>query len=100
VDARRLALTRPHAVLVNTSRGTLVDSHALADALTHKRLADAGMDVLDVEPPPADHPLLVAPNCIITPHVGWYAREARERLMDLAVSNLRAFLAGAPVNTV
>jgi glycerate dehydrogenase len=100
IDAPRLALMRPTAVLVNTSRGQLVDDHALAGALVAGRIAGAALDVLDVEPPAADNPLLAAPNCIITPHIAWYARAARQRLMDAAVSNLRAFLDGKPVNVV
>lgn len=100
VNAERLALMRPQALLLNTSRGPLVDNQALADALHEGRIGGAGLDVLDVEPPPADNPLLGAPNCVITPHIAWYAQASRQRLMDVAVENLRAFIAGAPVNTV
>jgi glycerate dehydrogenase len=100
VDARRLALMQQNAILVNTSRGQLVDNHALADALASGRIAGAALDVLDAEPPPADNPLLTAPNCIITPHIAWYARAARQRLMEIVVGNLRAFLDGKPVNVV
>ena len=100
VDARRLALMKPDALLINTSRGPLVDSAALAAALEKGRLGGAGLDVLDAEPPPADHPLLRAPNCIVTPHVAWYARASRQRLLDIAVANLRAFAEGRPVNVV
>ncbi|MCZ6707984.1 MAG: D-2-hydroxyacid dehydrogenase [Chloroflexi bacterium] len=100
VNAERLALMRPQALLLNTSRGPLVDNQALADALHEGRIGGAGLDVLDVEPPPADNPLLGAPNCVITPHIAWYAQASRQRLMDIAVENLRAFIAGAPVNTV
>lgn len=100
VNAERLALMQPSAVLLNTSRGPLVDSRALAEALDEGRIAGAALDVLDVEPPPADHPLLQAPNCIITPHIAWYAQASRERLMNVAVENLRGFIEGSPVNTV
>lgn len=100
VNAERLSLAKPSAFLLNTSRGPLVDNQALADALHAGRLAGAGLDVLDVEPPPGDNPLLTAPNCLITPHIAWYARASRERLMAIAVENLRAFIAGNPVNTV
>ena len=100
VNSERLALMKPSAFLLNTSRGPLVDSAALAEALEAGAIAGAGLDVLDSEPPPADHPLLTAPNCLITPHIAWYARASRQRLLDIAVHNLRAFLDGAPVNTL
>jgi glycerate dehydrogenase len=100
VNAERLSLMKSTAVLLNTSRGPLVDNQALADALEAGQIAGAGLDVLDVEPPPIDNPLLRAPNCIITPHVAWYAQASRQRLMDIAVENVSAFLAGAPQNTV
>ena len=100
VNAERLALVKPTTYLLNTSRGPLVDNRALADALREGRIAGAGLDVLDVEPPPPDNPLLTAPNCLITPHIAWYARASRQRLMDIAVDNVRAFVAGAPINTV
>ena len=100
VNAERLATMKRSALLINTSRGPLIDNQALAEALRAGRIAGAGLDVLDVEPPPADNPLLNAPNCIITPHVAWYAREARQRLMQIAADNLSAFIAGTPVNRV
>ncbi|HJN93996.1 MAG TPA: D-2-hydroxyacid dehydrogenase [Dehalococcoidia bacterium] len=100
VNAERLALMKPTAVLLNTSRGPLVDNQALAEALEAGQIAGAGLDVLDVEPPPIDNPLLRAPHCIITPHVAWYAQASRQRLMDIAVENVRAFVAGTPENTV
>lgn len=100
VDARRLALMKPTAYLINTGRGPLVDEQALADALHGGRLAGAGVDVLSSEPPRADNPLLSAPRCHITPHIAWATLAARRRLMDTALSNLRAFLSGSPVNNV
>ena len=100
VDAPRLALMKPSAFLINTSRGPLVDEAALADALNTGRLAGAALDVLAVEPPNATNPLLNAKNCLITPHIGWATRAARERLMKIAVTNLRAFLNGTPQNVV
>ncbi|KPK44657.1 MAG: glycerate dehydrogenase, partial [Planctomycetes bacterium SM23_25] len=90
----------PSAFLINTGRGPLVDEAALADALNAGRLAGAGLDVLSVEPPPPDHPLLAATNCLITPHFAWAARAARVRLMNTVVENVKAFLAGRPQNVV
>jgi len=100
IDAGRLARMKPTAMLLNTCRGPVVDEAALADALNAGRLAGAGLDVLSVEPPPADNPLLTARNCVITPHIAWATRSARQRLMDVAVDNVRAFLGGQPVNVV
>jgi glycerate dehydrogenase len=100
VDAERLAMMKPTALLLNTSRGPLIDEHALADALAAGRLGGAALDVLSIEPPPADHPLLRAPRCVITPHIAWATRAARERLLGIAVENLRAFLDGRPRNVV
>ena len=100
VDAARLSTMKPTALLINTSRGQLVDNAALAAALRGGVIGGAALDVLDVEPPPATNPLLGAPNCLITPHIAWYAIEARRRLMQIAADNLAAFLRGAPVNTV
>ena len=100
VNAQRLALMKPTAFLLNTSRGPLVEDQALADALNSGRIAGAAMDVLSKEPPSADNPLLTAENCIITPHLAWATRAARSRLMKIAVENVRAFLQGKPQNVV
>jgi glycerate dehydrogenase len=100
IQARTLALMKPSAFLINTSRGPLVVAQDLADALNAGRLAGAGLDVLDTEPPPADSPLLTARNCLVTPHIAWATREARSRLMDAAVENVAAFVAGQPRNVV
>lgn len=100
VNARRLALMKPTALLLNTSRGPLVDELALAEALNSGRIAGAALDVLSVEPPPVDNPLLTAENCVITPHLAWATRAARARLMQIAVENIRAFLQGKPQNVV
>jgi glycerate dehydrogenase len=100
VNAERLAMMKRSAWLINTGRGPLVDEAALASALRAGQIAGAGLDVLSSEPPPADHPLLTAPNCTITPHIAWATRAARERLLDVAVSNVLGFLAGTPQNVV
>lgn len=100
VDAPRLALMKPTAILINTSRGPVVDEEALADALCKGALWAAGVDVVDHEPPSTDCPLLKAPNCYITPHIAWATREARTRLMQICRQNLVAFVEGAPINVV
>jgi glycerate dehydrogenase len=100
INAERLKLMKPSAYLINTGRGPLIDEPALADALNAGRLAGAGLDVLSTEPPPANNPLLTARNCCITPHIAWATRAARQRLLDDAIANVRAFLAGTPKNVV
>lgn len=100
VNATRLGSMKRSAMLINTGRGPLIDEAALANALREGTIAGAGVDVLSTEPPAADNPLLTAPNIIITPHNAWASREARQRLMDIACENLRAFIAGEPVNVV
>ena len=100
VDAARLAQMKPTAYLINTARGPLVQESHLCDALQAGCLAGAGLDVLSVEPPAPDHPLLQAPNCVITPHIAWATRAARQRLIQQSAVNVAAFLAGAPVNVV
>jgi glycerate dehydrogenase len=100
VNAARLARMKRTAFLLNTSRGPLVDEPALAAALNNGQIAGAGLDVLAMEPPAAVNPLLGARNCLITPHLAWATRAARARLMDTAVANVAAFLAGRPTNVV
>ena len=100
VNAQLLSQMKPTALLVNTARGPLVDEAALANALNERQIAGAATDVLSVEPPPADNPLFSAKNLIITPHIGWATRAARERLMNIAADNLHAFLNGTPQNVV
>lgn len=100
IDAERLRLMKPSALLLNTSRGPLIDEEALAAALRASQIAGAGLDVLAIEPPPLDHPLYHAPNCFITPHISWATRAARSRLMRVAVDNVRAFINGQPQNVV
>ncbi len=100
INSRSLGLMKPSAFLINTSRGPLVVDQDLADALNEGRLAGAGVDVLSVEPPEEDNPLLSARNCLVTPHMAWATREARARLMHRAVENITAFLAGNPSNVI
>jgi len=100
INARSLALMKPTAFLINTSRGPLIDESALAAALREGCIAGAALDVLSAEPPPSDNPLLAAPNCLITPHQAWASGAARIRLLAVAAENLRAFVAGKPVNVV
>jgi len=100
INARSLALMKPTAFLINTSRGPLINEPALAAALHAGQIAGAALDVLSAEPPPLDHPLLSAPNCLITPHHAWASGAARARLLAAAVENLRAFLIGSPVNVI
>lgn len=100
VDASRLATMRSDAILINTSRGPVVDEQALADALAAGHLRAACLDVLSTEPPSPDNPLLTAPRCYITPHISWATEEARLRLMDICRGNLASFVAGNPVNVI
>jgi glycerate dehydrogenase len=100
IDAERLACMKPTAFLVNTSRGPLIDEEALHEALEAGTIAGAGLDVMTVEPPGADHPLYSAINCYVTPHNAWATGAARGRLLDTVVDNVRAFVAGSPQNVV
>lgn len=100
INAERLAHMKSSAFLINTSRGQLIDEQDLADALNSGQIAGAGLDVLATEPPVADNPLLQAKNCIITPHIAWATKEARMRLMDIAVNNVKSFIEGSPINKV
>ena len=100
VNGARLSLMQPHAFLINTSRGPLVQEADLAQALNDGVIAGAALDVTAQEPIPADSPLLTAKNCIITPHIAWMSLGARRRLMATTAHNIEAFLAGNPQNVV
>ena len=100
INAAALSKMKPSAFLINTSRGPLIVEKDLADALNAGRVAGAALDVLSNEPPSFDNPLLRARNCVVTPHIAWATREARTRLVGIAVANLKAFLEGHPVNVV
>lgn len=98
VTRRLLSLLQPHAILVNTARGRLIDEQALAELLRAGAIRGAGLDVLGTEPPPPDHPLLSAPRTVLTPHVGFHTTEASGELMRVAFENLLAFARGEPQN--
>ncbi|TVQ73474.1 MAG: D-2-hydroxyacid dehydrogenase [Balneolaceae bacterium] len=100
INEKTLGLMKKNALLINTARGPIIDEQALAAALNSGKIAGAGLDVLSVEPPTSDNPLLGARNCLTTPHISWATLEARSRLMDIAVNNLRAYLHGNPQNIV
>ena len=100
VDASRLAVMKPTAYLINTARGGVVHEHDLAEALNSEQIAGAGLDVLSVEPPPVTNPLLTAKNCLITPHIAWASRAARQRLIEATSENIQSFLNEIPQNVV
>jgi phosphoglycerate dehydrogenase-like enzyme len=100
VDRRLLALLQPHAILVNTARGALVDEQGLAELLEAGAIRGAGLDVLGAEPPPADHPLLSCPRVVLTPHVGFNTAESSGELLRVSLGNLLAFARGEPQNVV
>ena len=100
INADTLGLMHPGAVLINTGRGPLVDEAAVADALREGRLGAYCADVMSSEPPKADNPLLTCDNAFITPHIAWATKEARQRLMNIATANIKAFIEGNPINTV
>ena len=100
INRETLAKMKDDAILINTSRGPILDEAAVKEALISGKLRYAAMDVACVEPIPADSPLLSAPNCIITPHMAWAPAESRQRILDSTVRSIDAFLAGSPVNVV
>ncbi|MFZ0409373.1 MAG: D-2-hydroxyacid dehydrogenase [Cyanobium sp.] len=100
IDAAHLGQMKPGALLLNTGRGALINEADLAAALASGHLGGAGLDVLSLEPPRADHPLLSAPHCLITPHVAWATQAARRRLIAVSARNVAALLAGEPIHRV
>ena len=100
INKESIKKMRRGAILINTGRGPLVNEADVAEALQEGQLGAYGADVMCSEPPAADNPLFAQPNAYITPHIAWATVEARERLMAIAVSNLKAFVSGNPVNVV
>jgi glycerate dehydrogenase len=104
INPQTLSWMKPSAFLINTARGALIDEAALIHALRRNRIAGAALDVISKEPPPPDHPVVLAAkeldNLIATPHTAWSAREARERLLKEVEENIAAFLQGQDRNRV
>ncbi len=100
INKENIAKMKDGVIILNTGRGPLINEQDLADALRSGKVYAAGVDVVSSEPITADNPLLSAPNCHITPHLAWMTTAARKRLLDIAVRNIRAFMAGAPINNV
>ena len=100
INRERIRVMKSSAILINTARGGLIDEEALAEALRERRIAGAGLDVLAEEPPVHGSPLLSLPECIITPHIAWAAKETRTRLMNMTLENLVSFMIGTPKNIV
>jgi glycerate dehydrogenase len=100
INTTSISKMKRSAFIINTSRGPIIVEKDLADALNNEVIAGAALDVLSSEPPPANNPLLTAKNCLITPHIAWATREARVRLLETTVKNLRSYLDGKPSNVV
>ena len=100
ICASAIRKMKPGVLLINTARGQLINEADLAEALRSGKVGGAAVDVLSAEPARADNPLLSAPNCLVTPHIAWAPKESRQRLMNIAVDNVRSFLNGHPQNVV
>ena len=100
INKNNISKMKDGVIILNNSRGPLIVEKDLAEALDSGKIAAAGLDVVSIEPIRQDNPLLTAKNCIITPHISWAPKESRQRLMDIAVENLKKFLQGTPINIV
>ena len=100
INRDTIARMKDGVILLNNSRGGLIDEQDLADALASGKVAAAGLDVVSTEPIRSDNPLRSAPNCILTPHISWAARECRQRILEATVENIRAYLEGRPIHVV
>ena len=100
INEQTLALMKPTAFLINTSRGALIDEPALIRVLQEGKIAGAGLDVQETEPPVQDNPLYTLENVVLTPHMGWKGQETRQRMVDIVAEDINGFFAGAPVNVV
>jgi glycerate dehydrogenase len=100
INSSSIATMKDGVIILNTSRGPLINEVDLAEALKSGKVFAAALDVVSSEPIKSDNPLLGLENCIITPHIAWAPKESRQRLMDIAVYNLKSFLQGTPVNVV
>ncbi len=100
INRESIAMMKKGVILINNARGQLINEQDVADALNEGRIGAAGLDVVYTEPIREDNPLLKAKNCIITPHISWAPKESRQRIMDITVENIKAFMDGSPVNVV
>jgi len=100
INKTSIAKMKDGVILINNARGQLIDEQDVADALNSGKMGAAGLDVVYTEPIRGDNPLLKAKNCILTPHISWAPKESRQRIMDCAVANARAFIQGSPINVV